>query len=92
MATFANLLLLLLVCLGEFTFFFFFFFFFSLSIYKSETEGGPERSCRINTQGSSFEDVPVVEFMYVYLYACQARVTVGDAGLCCSACVTSFER
>ena len=26
------------------------------------------------------------------LLACQARVTVGDSGLCCCICVTSFER
>ena len=24
-------------------------------------------------------------------YACQVRVTVGDSGLCCCVCVTSFE-
>ena len=28
----------------------------------------------------------------LYLYACQVRVTVGDSGLCCCACVTYFER
>ena len=28
----------------------------------------------------------------LYLLACQARVTVGDSGLCCCVCVTSFER
>ena len=43
-------------------------------------------------------NVPVVEFMYLwwslctlYLHACQVRVTVGDLGLCCCACVTYFE-
>ena len=40
----------------------------------------------------TIEDVPLVEFMYIYLYACQVRVTVGDSGLCCCVCVTSFER
>ena len=52
---------------------------------KSETERG---SCRINIQGSSFGDVPLVEFMY---FACQVRVTVGDSGLCCCTCVTYFD-
>ena len=28
----------------------------------------------------------------LYLHACQVRGTVGDSGLCCCACVTSFER
>ena len=28
----------------------------------------------------------------LYLLACQVRVTGGDSGLCCCACVTSFER
>ena len=28
----------------------------------------------------------------LYLLACQVRVTVGDSGLCCCTCVTSFER
>ena len=28
----------------------------------------------------------------LYLLACQVRVTVGDSGLCCCVCVTSFER
>ena len=37
----------------------------------------------------TIEDVPLVEFMYIYLYACQVRVTVGDSGLCCCVCVTS---
>ena len=27
----------------------------------------------------------------MYLHACQVRGTVGDSGLCCCACVTSFE-
>ena len=35
-----------------------------------------------------FEDVPLVEFMYL---ARQVRDTVGDSGLCCCVCVTSFE-
>ena len=26
-----------------------------------------------------------------YLHACHVRVTVGDLGLCCCSCVTSFE-
>ena len=30
----------------------------------------------------SFEYVPLVEFMYLYLQQCQARVTVDDSGLC----------
>ena len=39
-------------------------------------------------------DVPLVEVMYLvfYLHACQVRVTVGDTGICCCACVTYFER
>ena len=37
--------------------------------------------------------LPPVEFMYlVFTRICQVRVTVGDSGLCCCACVTSFER
>ena len=28
----------------------------------------------------------------LYLHACQVRVTVGDSGLCCCACVTTFKR
>ena len=28
----------------------------------------------------------------LYLHACQVRVTVGDSGLCCCDCVTTFER
>ena len=36
-----------------------------------------------------FEDVPLVEFMYL---ACQVRDTVGDSGLCRSTRVTYFER
>ena len=35
-----------------------------------------------------FEDVPLVEFMYL---ACQVRVTVGESGLCCCTCVIYFE-
>ena len=30
-----------------------------------------------------FEDVPLVEFIYLVLYACHLRVTVGNSGLCC---------
>ena len=29
--------------------------------------------------------------VYIYIRACQLRVTVGDSGLCCCVCVTSFE-
>ena len=36
-----------------------------------------------------FEDVPLVEFMYL---PCQVRDTVGDSGLCCYTSVTYFER
>ena len=28
----------------------------------------------------------------LYLLVCRVRVTVGDSGLCCCACVTYFER
>ena len=35
--------------------------------------------------------VLIVEFVYPEFTPCQARVTVGDSGLCC-VCVTSFER
>ena len=28
----------------------------------------------------------------LYLIACQVEVTVGDSGLCCCVCVTSFQR
>ena len=37
------------------------------------------------------EDVPLVQFMYLVFTSCQMRVTVGDSGLCCCACVTTFE-
>ena len=32
------------------------------------------------------KDVPVVKFMYLYLLACQVRVTLDDSGLCCCVC------
>ena len=35
------------------------------------------------------EDVPLLEFKYL---VCHMRVAVGDSGLCCCVCVTSFER
>ena len=38
------------------------------------------------------EDVPLVDLCTFYLHACQVRITVGDSGLCCSICVTSFGR
>ena len=54
----------------------------------SETERGPERSCKINTHGR-------MHFWWslctLYLHACRVRVTVGDSGLCCCTCVTYFE-
>ena len=28
----------------------------------------------------------------LYLHTCQVRVTIGDSGVCCCTCVTSFER
>ena len=37
-------------------------------------------------------------YFYIFLFcfanknACQVRVTVGDSGLCCCACSTSYER
>ena len=34
---------------------------------------------------SFFEDVPLVEFIYLALTRTPGRVTVNDAGLCCSA-------
>ena len=40
--------------------------------------------------GILFEDAPLMDFMY--LLACQVRVTVGDSGRCYCTCVTSFER
>ena len=59
--------------------------------------------CRGCTYGGVYvEDVPLAEFMQrmylcwslctLYLHACQVRVTVGDSGLCCCNCVTSFGR
>ena len=33
-----------------------------------------------------------VSLFTLYLLACQVRVTIGDSGLCCCVCVTSFER
>ena len=57
-------------------------------ICKSETERGPERSCKINTQGRMYL---WWSLRTLYLHACQVRVTVGDSGLCCCTCVTYFE-
>ena len=43
----------------------------------------------------------LVEFMYLveylmylveFMYACKVRGSVGDSGLCCCACVTTFKR
>ena len=31
-------------------------------------------------------------FIYLYLFVCQVRVTVGDSGLCCFVRVTCFDR
>ena len=46
---------------------------------------------RVNASYTNiFEDVPLVEFMY--LVFTRMRVTVGDSGLCCCTCVTYFER
>ena len=39
-----------------------------------------------------FTYVPCVYLCTLCLLACQVRVTVGDWGLCCCVCVTSFER
>ena len=33
----------------------------------------------------------LIDCCTLYLRACQLRVTVGDSGLCCCVCVTSFE-
>ena len=41
----------------------------------------------IDVHGPMNEDVPLVELCSLYLLACQVRVTVGDSGLCCCACV-----
>ena len=57
-------------------------------ICKSETERGPERSCKINTQGRMYL---WWSLRTLYLDACQVRVTVGDSGLCCWICVTYSE-
>ena len=38
------------------------------------------------------DDVPLVEFMYLVFTRMPVRVTVGDSGLRCCTCVTSFER
>ena len=43
-------------------------------------------------EGGGDNDVPLVEFMYFYLHACQVRVTAGDSGLCCCTRVTYFDR
>ena len=47
-----------------------------------------------STDPFHYEDVPLVEFMYlVGLFTrVQVRLTVGDSGLCCCVCVTSFKR
>ena len=37
------------------------------------------------------QNVPLVELCTLYLPTCQLRVTVGDSGLCCCVCVTSFK-
>ena len=40
-----------------------------------------------------FEGVPLMEWSVhsLYLLESQVRVTVGDSGLCCCVCETSFE-
>ena len=53
------------------------------------------RMCHIyiSSLGASFlGEVLLVKFMTLYLHASQVRVTAGDSGLRCGACVTSFER
>ena len=50
---------------------------------KSESERGPERSCRFNTLGTYLW----WSLCTLYLHACQVRFTVGDSGLCCCTCV-----
>ena len=38
------------------------------------------------------QDVTLVEFLYtLYVLTCLVIVTVGDSGLCCCVCVTSFK-
>ena len=46
---------------------------------------------QISKPAADSEDVPLMELMYLVLYACEVRVTVGDSGLG-YACVTSFGR
>ena len=46
--------------------------------------------CRAHKLG--FEDVPLVEFMYLVFTRVPVRVTVGDSSLCCCICVTYFQR
>ena len=36
--------------------------------------------------------VMIITIIIYSIHACQVRVTVGDPGLCCCTCVTSFER
>ena len=49
-------------------------------------------ACHVHYSPYEDEDVPLVELCTLYLHACQVKVTVGDSGLCCCACVMSFER
>ena len=52
----------------------------------------PEMEDIYATGGHYFKDVPLVSLVTLYLLACHVRVTIGDSGLCCCVCVTSFER
>ena len=59
----------------------------------------PVRTSLRRRQGWKKERGPPFLRMYLWwslctlnLFACQVRVTVGDSGLCCCVCVTSFER
>ena len=67
-----------------------------ITVRSGSTHRGVNKRSKYVTQVKQQrpEDVPLVEFMYLvaYLHACQVRVTVGDSGLCCCTCVTSFER
>ena len=38
---------------------------------------------------SSFEDVPLVEFMYLAFNRMPGRFTEGDSGNCCAPCLSS---
>ena len=65
---------------------------FSCFISFCSVISGELHSCPLSLSLVLIRGWPLVEFITLYLHACQVRVTVGDSGLCCCTCVTYFER